>query len=64
MIRIHCDTHADADAAWQMLRHVPEDQLHPVRIEVEGVMVAFIGSAALLEAQLGHSCQPPDPGPA
>jgi hypothetical protein len=64
MIRINCDTHADADAAWNMLRHVPDSELHPVRIEVEGVMVAVIGSEALLEAQPAHTCQPPDPEPA
>ena len=63
MIRIQCDTHADADAAWNMLRHVPDDQLHPVRIEVEGVLVAVIGSAALPVTQPARSCQPPDPEP-
>jgi hypothetical protein len=55
MIRIHCDNYAEADAAWRMLQHVPDHDLPPATIQVNGVAVAFIGLEAQPVAQRAHT---------
>jgi hypothetical protein len=36
MIRIHCSDHDDADTAWRMLTHVPDADLQPVELHLDG----------------------------
>ena len=36
MIRIHCATQDEADAAWRMLTHVPDPDFQPVALHLDG----------------------------
>jgi hypothetical protein len=36
MIRIHVANHAEADAAWRMLTHVPDRDWQPIELYLDG----------------------------
>lgn len=36
MIRIHCSTWDEADAAWQMIAHVPDEQFQTAELHLDG----------------------------
>lgn len=35
-LRLHCTDHAEADAAWRMLDHIPDHLWQPVELHLDG----------------------------
>lgn len=60
MIRIHVADHAEADAAWRMLCHVPDADWQPVELHLDGhgPLYQAVRTAAGDQTSVPHAAAP------